>query len=147
MNALSLPQLDRLRSYAPLVLRIALGVIMAAHGWSKLNGGPANFGNGMLAQAGIPAPVLFGWIVTLVELVGGLLLIVGLFTRLCALLIGAVMIVAILTVKAKMGLIVPGAAGAELDLAILAGVLALAFIGAGPLSLDRQLQLEGVPAS
>ncbi|MFQ5459658.1 MAG: DoxX family protein, partial [Anaerolineae bacterium] len=95
----------------------------------------------------IPAPVLFGWIVTLVELVGGLLLIVGLFTRLCALLIGAVMIVAILTVKAKMGLIVPGAAGAELDLAILAGVLALAFIGAGPLSLDRQLQLEPVPAA
>jgi uncharacterized membrane protein YphA (DoxX/SURF4 family) len=33
--------------YAPLVVRVLVGIIMFAHGWQKLQGGPANFGQGL----------------------------------------------------------------------------------------------------
>ncbi len=59
---------------------------MAAHGLQKLLAGPAGFGQA-LAQMGVPLPVLMGYVVTLVELVGGVLLIVGLLSRLSALLL------------------------------------------------------------
>lgn len=47
--------------------------------------GPANFGGDMLAGLGIPAPVALGYVVTFAELIGGLLLVVGLLTRFAAL--------------------------------------------------------------
>jgi uncharacterized membrane protein YphA (DoxX/SURF4 family) len=44
--------------YAPLVVRVIVGIIMVAHGWQKLQGGPANFGEG-LAGLGVPLPELW----------------------------------------------------------------------------------------
>jgi putative oxidoreductase len=76
------------------------------------------------------------------EGIGGLLLIVGLFTRYVTFPLIAIMIGAILMVKVDVGFIVQGAAGAELDVALLAGLLGLLFIGPGRLSLDHLLGLE-----
>ena len=70
MRTLSLSPLARLAGFAPLAVRIIVGIIMFAHGLQKLQGGPANFG-GLLSQLGVPAPEFMAYVVTFVELVGG----------------------------------------------------------------------------
>jgi len=131
---------------APVVIRLVVGVIMLAHGWQKLTVmGPGAFGEGMLAGLGVPAPVLTGYVVTFVELVGGAALVVGLGTRLAALPIALVLAGATVLVKVDLGLIAPEGApmpGAELDLALLAGLIVVALAGPGPFSVDRRLGLE-----
>jgi putative oxidoreductase len=143
MRTLSLSPMNRLAEFAPLVVRLIAGIIMAAHGLQKLQAGPANFG-GLLAQLGVPLPTLMGYVVTLVEILGGILLIAGLFSRLAALLLTIDLVVAILLVKVNVGLIAPPqqGAGAELDLALIAGFLVILFAGPGSLSLDRMLGIE-----
>jgi putative oxidoreductase len=144
MRSLALSPMGRLAGLAPLVVRVIVGVIMAAHGLQKLLAGPANFG-GFLAQLGVPLPGLMCWVVTLVELVGGLLLIVGLFSRLAALLLTIDLVVAIWLVKVNVGLLsTPGGdvPGAELDLALIAGFLVILFAGPGVISIDRALGLD-----
>jgi putative oxidoreductase len=148
MNLLALSPLHRLAWLAPLVLRAVAGIIMAAHGWQKLTQvGPATFG-GFLAELGVPLPVLMGYLVTLTELVGGVLLIAGLLTRIAALALTVDLAVAILLVKVDVGLIARQGqgAGAELDLALIAGFVALVLLGPGRLSLDHALGLERPPA-
>lgn len=55
MRTLALSPMSRLARLAPLVVRVIVGVIVAAHGFLKLAGGPGNFGQGP-AQMGVPAP-------------------------------------------------------------------------------------------
>jgi putative oxidoreductase len=85
-----------------------------------------------------------GYVVTLVELGGGILLIIGLFSRLAALLLTIDLVVAILLVKVNVGFLSPqgGGAGAELDLALIAGFLVILLAGAGGISLDYTLGIE-----
>ena len=145
MRVLSFSPLSRFATLAPLVLRLVLGVIMAAHGWQKLVGdGPAAFGRNMLAGLDLPVPVLLGFVVTFVELVGGVALILGVLTRLSALLLTINLIVAIVLVKVDVGLIAGqgGGAGAELDLAIVAGLVSILLLGPGPISLDHVMDTE-----
>src|SRR5215212_1970646 len=127
-----------------LVLRVILGVIMAAHGLQKIQRGPAEFGRTALDSLGVPAPEVVGYVVTFAELGGGLLLILGLLTRLAALILTVDLVVAIVLVKVRVGLIAEegAGAGAELDLALIAGFGALLLMGAGALSLDRLIGLE-----
>ncbi len=87
--------------------------------------------------------MFMGYVVTLVELVGGLLLIVGLFSRLAALLLTIDLVIAILLVKVNVGFISGSSGtGAELDLALIAGFLVILFAGPGRLSVDHALGLE-----
>ena len=137
MRTLSLSPLARLAGL------IIVGIIMFAHGLQKLQGGPANFG-GLLSQLGVPAPELMAYVVTFVELVGGALLIVGLLSRLSTLLLTIDLVVAILLVKLNVGLIAPqgSGAGAELDLALIAGFLVILLAGPGRFSLDYALGID-----
>jgi putative oxidoreductase len=123
--------LDRLHPLAILVLRFALGAIMIAHGSQKLFGGMPRF-MGMLQNMGIP-PVL-GYLTAAAEFGGGILLVVGLLTRLAALSIVIDMAVAIDKVHWKNGLKGPG--GYEFPMACATIAFALIFLGAGPISLD-----------
>lgn len=144
MRMLSLPPFHRFADLAPLFLRLGIGLVFVVHGWSKLSGGPSNFG-GMLTGLGVGAPGLFAWLVTLAELVGGILLLLGLLTRLATLPLIAVMIGAIVLVKVDLGVIAPpdaGMPGAELDIALLAGLLALLMFGPGGVSVDRAVGIE-----
>ena len=127
-----------------LVLRVIVGVIMAAHGLQKVQRGPAEFGRTALDSLGVPAPGFMGYVVTFAELGGGILLILGLLTRLAAVVLTVDLVVAILLVKVRVGLIAEegAGAGAELDLALIAGVVALLLMGAGALSVDRLIGLE-----
>jgi putative oxidoreductase len=144
MRTLSLAPMDRFADFAPLVVRVIVGIIMAAHGWQKLTQmGAANFGEQMLGGLGVPLPVLMGYVVTFIELFGGILLILGLLSRLAALLLTIDLIVAILLVKVNVGFLSGSSGtGAELDLALIAGLLVILLAGPGKLSLDHALGLE-----
>jgi putative oxidoreductase len=112
----------------PLLLRLAVGIIFILHGISKL--GALDKTASFFAGIGIPAAGFAAGLVAVVELGGGILLILGLFTRQASLLLAIVMIVAILTVKLKMGF-----PAMDIDVVLLAGSLSLLFTGPGKYSL------------
>ena len=145
MRMFGLSPVARLGVFAPLAARVIVGIIMTAHGLQKLTEiGPATFGGQLLAGLGVPLPVFFGYVVTFAELIGGILLIVGLLSRFAALVLTIELVVAISLVKVNIGLIAPhgSGAGAELDLALIAGFLAILLGGPGMLSLDYLLGVE-----
>jgi putative oxidoreductase len=87
--------------------------------------------------------VFMAYVVTFVEVFGGILLIVGLLSRLAALLLTIDLVVAILLVKVNVGFLSGSSGtGAELDLALIAGLLVILLAGPGKLSLDHMLGLE-----
>lgn len=124
-----------------LILRLALGITFFAHGRGKLKN-PAGFA-GFLKQIRVPAPLMFAWLLALLETVGPLLLVVGLATRLVALGLAIDMVVALVTVRIGKARFTsgPDGAGWELEFLLLAISLALVFTGAGRLALDRSLGL------
>ncbi len=126
------------KELAPLVLRIALGVIFIVHGSQKLFGAFGGHGVAGLAmflkQLGANPPILWAWIVTLVEFFGGLGVLFGLLTRWAALGLAVNMIVAIALVHGKNGFFNPG--GYEFNLALIAMSLSLLFWGPGKVSLE-----------
>lgn len=129
---------ERLEGYAPTLLRVMAGLTFFFHGWAKLQN-PNGF-IGFVGSLGFPVPVFFGWLVILLESVGGLLLVLGLGVRWVSLLLAVEMIFTTLLVKSKIGLIAPPdqpGVGAEIDLMLLAAMLALFILGAGELSLER----------
>ena len=142
MRRLSLRWLDRYRNLGLLVARGIPGVIFLYHGWQKLDGGLDGVGM-FFKSLSIPLPDLMAYVVTFGELIGGALLIVGFLTRLTAVLFFIEMICTTLIVKIDIGLIARGGAGAELDLALLAAVAAVACFGPGSLSVDRNAGIEG----
>jgi putative oxidoreductase len=84
-----------------------------------------------------------GYIVTFTEVIGGILLIVGLLSRLVALLLTINLGIATLLVNVHVGLLSSTeGVGAELPLALIAGVLAILLAGPGRLSLDYLLGVE-----
>ena len=145
VRMLSLPPIARFADFGPFILRVIAGIIMLAHGLQKIiEFGPANFG-GVLADLGVPLPVLMGYVVTFAELVGGILLIVGLLSRLAALMLAIEMVFTTLLVKVDIGLIASYSSrlpGAELDLALMAGFIAIFLLGPGKIALDYLLGIE-----
>jgi putative oxidoreductase len=128
---------DRYAVYNTLFLRLALGVVMVVHGADKV-GGVAGFA-GFLDSMGIPVAIVFAWIVTVVELVGGLLILAGVFTRYVALLFAVDMAVATVLVHLPNGFSASDG-GYELTLVLFLVAIALALQGAGPLSLEREVR-------
>jgi len=134
--------LDRGRPAAPLVLRLVIGGLFIWHGIDKFDAGISMIED-MFTMWGVPAPSLAAPVTAVVEIVAGVLLVVGLGTRVAAMALGAVMIGALIYVKQDLGIIssVP-MPGAELDLALLAGLVAVIVLGPGRLSLDHQFGIE-----
>jgi putative oxidoreductase len=121
----------------PLFARIVVGWVFLWTGWTKLNNLPFMIQN--FRDWGIPWPEVMTPFVSGVEFVGGLLLLLGLFTRLAATPLVIVMIVAI--IAAKLGQIdsLETLLGFE-EVAYMALFGWLAMAGPGPLSLDALLQ-------
>lgn len=124
---------------ALLVLRLAVGVTFLLHGYPKVAGGVPGFA-GFLANLQFPAPGLLAWGVALLEFLGGLALILGLFTRPVAVLFALEMLVTTLRVKVPrgVGFIGVNTTGWELDVLLLASAVALALLGPGSWSLDAR---------
>jgi len=123
--------LDKLRPLALLLMRCALGVIFLYYGYGKLVS-EAESNAQFFRQLGLPSYASYA--TGIVELFGGCLLILGLFTRIAALMLAAVMAGALWKVGFVKGVLaVPQY---QLPLAVGVGVLALAAFGAGMISLD-----------
>ncbi len=128
-------------SWVTVPLRLALGVAFIGHGAQKVLG--SFNGPGFAKFTSFPAPFPFmrpAWLwmgaAALSELIGGILVLLGLFTRLGAFLIVCVMLVAIV------GVLWPvffAPAGMELAVAFLGIALALLITGGGQASVDRMI--------
>ena len=121
-----------------LVLRIAVGVVFAVHGAQKLWLFGIDGTAGFLGSLGVPLPQIAAIVVILVELVGGLALLVGLGTRYVAALLAVNMVVALVTVHLANGFFVDGG-GVEFVLVLLAAALFFALNGGGRLAVDQRL--------
>ncbi|MFH8973868.1 DoxX family protein [Streptomyces sp. NPDC017890] len=136
----------RFQSAAPTVARLIAGVVMIVHGLDKLVDGPAGFG-AFLSGMSVPAPAVTAWAVTLGETAGGVFLVLGLLSRLTAVLLTAHLCLAMALVNADTGFMTPqqGAAsgsGIEFPLVMVAVLLVVLLAGPGPLALDRILGVE-----
>ncbi len=126
--------LNSLQPLGLLALRVALGLIFFSHGYPKLAHQGAGM-QGFFAQHGLPG--YFVYISGVVEVFGGILLVLGLFTRAAALLLAIEMSVAIWKVHSARGYL--AVHEYEFPLALATGCFALATVGAGLLSLDQPL--------
>jgi len=137
---------DRLAKWWTVAIRAVVGYGFIAHGLAKLSRGPDAFA-AILQALAVPAPHAMAWITILVELLGGLAVLLGAYVRLASVPLSAVLIVAIATVHWPYGfssiklLAVTrdgaqfGPPGYETDLLYLACLAALVLHGPGPLSI------------
>jgi putative oxidoreductase len=151
-HAMRHPILDRLQSHAarwsPIPLRLIVGYGFMAHGYAKLARGPEHFA-AILGAIGMPQPAFLSWLTVIVELLGGLMVLIGAGVEIAALPMAIILLVAIVTVHLPNGFSSIklqafdakgahfGQPGYETDLLYLAGLAALVMTGAGPLSLGR----------
>ncbi len=124
-----------------LLLRLAVGLTLAAHGAQKLFGwfgGPGLDATGQgLAMFGFHPGRRHALMAGLAEVGGGAFLALGFLTPGAAALVLAVMLVAAVSVHVKNGFFVPS--GYEYNLVLGAAAVAIAFTGPGALSLDALL--------
>jgi putative oxidoreductase len=124
--------LDRLQPLALFVMRLALGAVMVGHGYQKVFGGLHHHVQ-FVASLGLPAWTAY--LSAFAEFLGGLLILLGLFTRIAALAICIDLSVAIAKVHFHNGLM--GNGGYEFPLALAALAFALIFFGGGPIAFDH----------
>jgi putative oxidoreductase len=118
--------------FAPIALRLILGILFIVHGFSKLTqlSGSIQF----FSHIGIPMPQVAVPVIALIELLGGLSLLLGVGIRIFSVLLAIDMIAAILTAKVNMGFV----GGYEFELTILAGLISLMLSGPGAISLSKR---------
>jgi putative oxidoreductase len=124
-------------AWAVVPLRVAVGLVFVMHGGQKLFVLGLEGTTAFMAQVGIPFPGLAAGVVTMVELLGGLGILLGVGTRVAAALLAIDMLVALLTVHATSGFFLPK--GIEFVLTLLGGSVTLAGLGPGPLSIEAAL--------
>lgn len=122
------------RDLALLFIRIALGAVFIFHGAGKLMAMDQTVA--FFGKLGF-APFL-AYVVTIVELLGGILVLLGFFVEYVGVLLAIVMLVAIFKVKLSKGFI----GGYELDFTLLLAALSLMFSGAGKYSLSSFLKKD-----
>tara|TARA_Y100000310_G_C20587580_1_gene766268 strand:+ start:882 stop:1244 length:363 start_codon:yes stop_codon:yes gene_type:complete len=104
-------------------LRVVIGLIFIIHGYTKLFGGLEQTSS-FLAQLGIPLASLFAVLIAILELFGGIFLIIGLFKRWTAALLTLEMLVAFLLVHLKNGFLISNG-GYEFIILIIASLLVI----------------------
>lgn len=129
-------------SFAPLALRIPIGIIFMAHGAQKLFGWFGGYGlegtGGWMESIGLAPGFLMALLAGSAEFFGGLFILLGLLTRLSSVALAFTMVVAIFSVHFANGLFMSNN-GYEFGLALLAASVSLAISGGGRLSIDHKL--------
>ena len=136
--------------WALLPLRLIVGFGFFAHGLAKWNRGPDKFAK-LLALINVPQPIATAWLVTGLELLGGIAIMVGVFVLLASIPLAASMLVAMFSIHMHYGFSaintvgltatgpVFGPPGYEVNLLYLAALVALAFTGPGAISVEQWL--------
>lgn len=127
-----------LTTSARTILRVIAGFLFAAHGWQKFNEFTIAGTQAAFTQMGVPAAQAVAPVVATLELVGGVALILGVLTRVFAVLLALDMLGALFMVHASAGVFV-ATGGYELVLILAAAAAAVALVGAGTFSADRAL--------
>jgi len=129
-------------SFGLLIMRIVLGTIFILHGYKKLfkNDGREQL-SGFLKTAGIPAPETIALIISVIEFIGGICIVTGLYMRLASAINALSMFAAILIMKKKNGEATTSKGNSwvgGIELAITLGTMAIILLamGAGKFSLD-----------
>ena len=137
--------------WSPIPLRLIVGYGFMQHGFAKLARGPDNFVD-ILQALGVPGAHFMAWSTILIELLGGLAILIGAFVTLISIPMTAVLLVAVFSVHLPYGfssikLLTVTAAGAqfgapgyETDLLYLACLASLVIGGSGPLALDGWIE-------
>ncbi len=123
----------KLNDITNLGLRAAIGVIFILHGSGKLNPGFSGF---LTGQLGFPPEMQIP--IALAEMIPGILLIVGVLTRISASMLAIIMLGAIFYVKKATNL--TGEGGVEFELILLAGALVIITAGPGRASLAHVIK-------
>ena len=130
-----------LNQWSLTLLRVVLGVIFLYHGYLKLFA-PGGFTGtvGFLTALKIPLPHYAALFISLVEFVGGILLLIGLLTRGASVLLFIEMLVAFFKVHIKLGLVISQQAyGYEFIMLILAVLVVIMANGPGRFSIGKML--------
>jgi putative oxidoreductase len=125
----------RFAKWGMLPLRIVVGFVFLMHGGQKLFvfglGGTAD----IMGKLGLPLPFVCAAIVIAVELLGGLAILLGVFTRLAGALLAFEMLVAIIVARWHGGFFAPY--GYEFEMTLLGACLTFAFSGPGRMSIEE----------
>lgn len=130
---------------ALLILRVAVGVVMFAHGYNHIFGGGKIAGTaGWFESLGMKPGKVHAWVASLAEVAAGVGLVTGLLMPLCGAAVLGTMLVAWITNHRSNGFFIfrPGE-GYEYVMTLCAVGFALAVVGAGEWSLDNALGLWG----
>ena len=145
------PQGFRFAPWAPIPLRLIVGIGFMQHGFAKLFKGPDAFA-GILQALHVPMPHLMAWATILTEILGGLAVLLGAFVWLVSLPMTAVLLVAVFTVQLQYGFssikllgVTPAGAqfgppGYETNLLYIVCLAALVMAGPGPFAVDGLLR-------
>jgi putative oxidoreductase len=133
-------------AWGVLVLRIVLGVILVMHGYTAFMTFTPRGVAGLVVRMGFPSwtAMPLAWYLIVVHAVGGALIVIGLWTRLAAVLNLPIMLAAVLLLHWPQGFLMramvsdgrASVIGYEFALLVLACTLAITLIGAGPFSFD-----------
>jgi putative oxidoreductase len=126
---------------AATLVRVVVGIMFLMHVSGKFKAGAAAVAANVLAKNGIEPALMWTYVIIFLETVGGLCLIVGLFTRFFAAALAIEMLIALLAVHLAKGY-AAGGGGYEYVLLIGAVCLTIAIRGGGPYSVDRLIGKE-----
>lgn len=132
------------RHWGITILRVMVGIVFLAHGGQKVFVYGFSGVQGAFGQMGIPMPTVVGPFVALLELVGGMMLVVGVGTQWVSILLAIEMAVAVLKVHLSHGFFLPG--GFEYALMMFAASCAIALEGPGAAALGRTLSKKSAGA-
>jgi putative oxidoreductase len=93
---------EQWQRWVPIPIRVILGVGFMVHGWAKWSRGPAAFAE-LLKHAHVPLPLANAWVVTLLEIFGGLALLAGAFVTIVSVPLILSMLGAMFTVNINYG--------------------------------------------
>jgi len=126
---------------AETFVRIVIGAMFLMHVSGKLTAGPGAVAANVMSKNGLEPAILWAYVIIFLELVGGICLIIGLFTRFFAAALAIEMLIALLVVHLPRGYAASGG-GYEYVLLIGAACFLIAIRGGGPYSVDRMIGKE-----
>jgi putative oxidoreductase len=125
--------LEKVSSFAPLPIRVMAGIAFIMHGLPKFENTQGT--QGFFGSVGLPPDLALP--IAFLEVIGGIALLLGIFTRIASILFIIEMALAVSIVKATNGF--TGQGGYEIDLVLMSIAISLLLSGPGRMSIERDI--------